>query len=94
VKPEKALSWQRIFLFYYSFSLFAFMPFRVFMPFFVWVQRKRIKRKGSQSLAASLLIRNMRITWSLYPLAGYSAESFLALFTVLLSFVKWHFKYK
>jgi len=43
VKPEKALSWQRIFLFYYSFSLFAFMPFRV--------QRKRIKRKGSQSLA-------------------------------------------
>jgi hypothetical protein len=28
---------------------------------------------------------------SLYPLAGYSAESFLPFFAVLLSFVKWHF---
>jgi hypothetical protein len=69
----------------------------------LFAQRKRIKRKGSQSLAASLLIRDADYlallaksgrfgkSHSLYPLAGYSAESFLPFFAVLLSFVKWHF---
>jgi len=55
-------------------------------------QRKRIKRKGSQSLDPqyadylALLAKNGRFEKSIL-----SAESFLPLFAVLLSCVKWHF---
>jgi hypothetical protein len=62
------------------------MPFRV--------QRKRIKRKGSQSLDPqytdylALLAKSGRFGKSIL-----SAESSLPLFTVLLGCVKLHFEY-
>jgi len=69
-----------------SFSLLAFMPLRV--------QRKRTKRKGSRSLAASLLIPQAghpcaaRKKWTLRKVASLRRIVF-PLFAALLGSVKW-----